>query len=205
MSRKSSFVPKDSKPVRADRTNNGVVSARSKPRVSPVFHVARLVLINAMAKARVPTEEIAAKLGVNRSYVIRQCSMSTVPTNPSERAIAKAAAEHEGHFRKLGLHGLLGEGFTTVLAGDPEREDRVRAGKVVGPVASAKSPKSPKSPKSDRPGKPDRHAIVARPLPRRKRRKVTLTAAVPVEPLDSGVPQAMVSADELLDRAESED
>jgi hypothetical protein len=143
MSRKS-VAQKDSKtpnktPNRVPKQNGA--SARSKPRVSPVFHVARLVLINAMAKARVPTEEIAAKLGVNRSYVIRQCVMETQPVNASERAIAKLAAEHEGHFRKLGLHGLLGEGFVTLLAGDPGREDRIRVVRLAGPGGPAKPPK----------------------------------------------------------------
>jgi len=145
MSRKS-VAQKDSKTPK----QNGA-SARSKPRVSPVFHVARLVLINAMAKARVPTEEIAAKLGVNRSYVIRQCVMNTQPANASERAIAKLASEYEGHFRKLGLHGLLGEGFTTLLAGDPRREDSIRVVRLAGPGGPPKFPKPSKPPKQRTP------------------------------------------------------
>lgn len=87
-------------------------------RVRPQYSVLRQGVIHAMASRGIPTADIAAALGVNRSYVIRLTDFGVKPLGASEKAIAKAAREYEAALRKLGMGFAFGEGFTTTLAGD---------------------------------------------------------------------------------------
>lgn len=127
-------------------------------RVSPAFYVLRGLAIHFAARAEMPTADIAAALDVNRSYVIRQTTLSLKARTPHERRIAKLAAQFEGQITRAGFKGLLGnEDIDTTLAGGERPK--------LGPLAERKAAKSntakPKAAKPKAPAK--KVAKVAKP------------------------------------------
>jgi hypothetical protein len=99
----------------------------------------RQLVIFAMAAKKVPTTEIAKALNLNRSFVIKQTSLTRRPRNPDESRIVKLAQDHEGYIRRMGFAGLLNtEDMSCVLAGGERPK--------LGPLATRKAAKA-KAPK----------------------------------------------------------
>lgn len=137
-------------------TNAALRGEVQRKNVSAEFFVIRRILVAAMAKAKVPTVEIADKLGVVRSFVIKQRTLKLKPTNPAERKIAKLATSDEfaPYFSRSGFKGLLaGEDVETVLAGG----ERPALGPLAERRAKAPKPAKAKAPKGQ-PGKPAKPA-----------------------------------------------
>lgn len=101
--------------------------AASGPRVSPAYALIRVGLIHIMASKGVSTNDIAAKLGVNRSYVIRLRGLVMEPQTDEEQRIADLAPEHSTALMRLGMGFALKPGFHTVLAGG-DRSERIEKG-----------------------------------------------------------------------------
>lgn len=103
-------------------------SAKTKqPRASNAFFLMQSVLISLMTKTNppTPTAEIAERLGMDRSYVIRLAAEGVVlaPANEREQRLFDIATSDEfaPKFQRLGLKGLLGgENVAITLAGNME-------------------------------------------------------------------------------------
>ena len=91
---------------------------RSGPRTAPAFQIIRQFLVKTMATQGVPTVDIAKKLGISRSFAIKQAVISLRARTPDEKRIQKVAREHEAAIRRAGLGFLMGaEDIVTELAG----------------------------------------------------------------------------------------
>lgn len=103
-------------------------SAKTKqPRASNAFFLMQSILIHMLTKTNppTPTAEIAERLGMDRSYVIRLAADGVVlaPANEREQRLFDIATSDEfaRKFQNLGLKGLLGgENIVITLAGNVE-------------------------------------------------------------------------------------
>jgi hypothetical protein len=133
--------------TRTSTRNATIPAARAaNARVSPAIQVLRQFVVREMAKKKMPTTEIADRLGVSRSFVIKQAHIRLRAVIPAEKRVLKAAAEFEHSLRRAGVAALMGgTDIITELAGGPRPK--------LGPLAerrakSAKStPRIPRVPK----------------------------------------------------------
>jgi hypothetical protein len=87
-------------------------------RCAPTFYVVRAFCIHFLAEQGMPTEEIAQRLGVNRSFVIKQASLVMKPRTAQEKRIFDMAKTMSESFRLANIDGLLfGRDLTTKLVG----------------------------------------------------------------------------------------
>lgn len=191
-------------------------------RVSPAFYTLRGAVIHLMAREKdTTTVEIAKRLGVNRSYVIRQTTLALKARTAAERRILKLAQEREGQIKRMGLGGLLGnEDVTTVLPGG----ERPKLGSLEARRAAKAKPATPKAKKESAPKpapakpakvakvkapKPVKEPKTAKPAPEpakaakkaKKPKARKLSPAVPVEPLAAGTG---VTAEDILGAPENQ-
>lgn len=134
------------------------MSRNSESRVSAPFAVVRAAIINVLAsqKPPMPTQKIAEKLGINRSYVIRLQSLSVKPVTPAEKRIAKAAAELGPALQRLGMGFIFKDDIVTTLAGGERPPVKAKSPPKAKPKAAAKSqpkakPKGAAKPKAAKP------------------------------------------------------
>jgi hypothetical protein len=103
-------------------------------RCAPTFYVVRAFCIHFLAEQGTPTEEIAQRLGVNRSFVIKQSTLVMTPRTEQEKRISDIAKTMSESFRLANLDGLLlGRDLVTKLAGrspvppaDPKSIERLK-------------------------------------------------------------------------------
>lgn len=165
-----------------------------RDRVSPAFDVLRGFLIAIMAKAKVPTSEIADRMGHDRSYIIRRTTLQLAPRTPNEGRILALAKEYESQLRRMGVIGLLGgEDIVATLAGGERPKlgplEERRAAKAAAAAEKAKAPKSTpkkdakpaKEPKASKPAKPAKPTPApkkdAKPAPKKDAPKASKPAA----------------------------
>lgn len=87
-------------------------------RCAPTFYVIRAFCIHFLAEQGMPTEEIARRLNVNRSFVIKQSSLVMTPRTEQEKRIFDIAKTMSGAFSLANLDGLLfGRDLVTKLVG----------------------------------------------------------------------------------------
>ncbi len=104
-------------PTSAKR-DGGAQDHRSGPRTAPAFQIIRQFLVKTLAQQKVPTVDIAKKLGISRSFAIKQAVIALRARTPDEKRIQKVAREHEAAIRRAGLAFLMGgEDIVTELAG----------------------------------------------------------------------------------------
>jgi hypothetical protein len=113
-------------------TNKAKVKPKAKPktkrdtrksdtkelRCAPTFYVIRAFCIHFLAEQGMPTEEIAQRLDVNRSFVIKQSTLVMTPRTEQEKRIYDIAKTMSEAFRLANIDGLLfGRDLVTKLAG----------------------------------------------------------------------------------------
>lgn len=142
---------------------------RAGPRTSPAFQILRQFLVRTLASQKVPTVDIAKKLGISRSFAIKQAVISLKARTPDEKRILKLAREHENAIRRAGLIFLTGgEDIVTELAGGeraklgPLAERRAKRAKAEAkkPATPTKAKPAPKKAKTAPP-----RAAVKEPTP----------------------------------------
>ena len=117
-------------------------------RASPALQIVRQFLVRALASSGEPTVNIAATLGLSRSFTIKQAHIALKPRNAAERRILKVANEHRAKLQRMGISGLLGgEDIVTTLAGGerpklgPLAERRAKREKAEKKTAKKPTPK----------------------------------------------------------------
>lgn len=199
------------------------------PRASNAFFLMQSILISMMTKTNppTPTAEIAERLGMDRSYVIRLAAEGVVlaPANEREQRLFAIATSDEftRKFQNLGLEGLLGgENIAITLAGNVEAP-RPKLGPLVERkgAKAAKASNAPElplepaqdAPKAKRGRKPKEAAPEPAPAKTSKPRKVKATpepAPEPEAPVKASKPPKKASkakapiadipsADEIMD------
>ena len=150
----------DPQPAPPDTSHNSDTKRQRMltERVSPAFFLLQAILIRNMAAAKLPTTDIAAALGVDRSYVIRiaQDGVVLAPSNGREQSILALATsdEHSKRIQNLGLRGLTGGLSLDITLAGGERpklgtvEERAKA--RAERAATAPKPPVPAEPKPER-------------------------------------------------------
>jgi hypothetical protein len=169
--RKSGPKPKQKTKPKTKQKPAARKSDEKELRCAPTFYVIRAFCIHFLAKQDMPTEEIAQRLNVNRSFVIKQSSLVMTPRTEQEKRIFDIAKTMSEAFRLTNIDGLLfGRDLVTKLVGrapmpsaDPKWVERVKT-RVKKPNALAASLAAPKK------GKPSAKK---------------LKLAAPQEPLDT--------------------
>jgi hypothetical protein len=127
-------MPKTEKRApRAPRSDRGVQRAAS------AFYIMRALCIHALAAKGEPTEAIAKRFGVNRSFIIKQSTIVLKPRTDKERAILKVAktlvSDIDFNFSVL----LSGTDIKTTLAGSVKTtKPKVKAAKTKAPTKARK-------------------------------------------------------------------
>jgi hypothetical protein len=131
-------------------------------RVAPAFYVLRQFAIMAAAAADVSTVDIAKALDVDRSFVIRQTTITLKPRTPAERRILKLAEAHGAALKRRGLGTLLtgGEDIEITLAGGERQKLGPLAERRAAKAAAAKAPKA-KAPAKPKPTPPPKPSLAA--------------------------------------------
>jgi hypothetical protein len=184
----------------------------TKPRVeraSSAFFLIQSILISMMTKAGTSTADIAAKLEVDRSYVIRLASDGVVmaPTNAREQHLFNLATSEEfaRKFQNMGLKGLLvGENTLITLAGGERPKLGPLADRRAAKEAKASAQPSLPEPKAEKPAKVARApktAKVPEPPPAAVGAKVAKVAKAPKaakvpDPVPAEAPKAKKKAAE---------
>ncbi len=138
-----------------DSTNTTVTGKAPTDRVSPPFRLLQMLLIKFLAAEGVTTADIASRLDVNRSYVIRlvEAGLTMVPASPREKTLFDLATDtYANKVQQMGLKGLLANvDHPIVLAGGerPKLGSLVerRAAQAEAAAALAANPPVPKPPK----------------------------------------------------------
>ncbi len=154
MTRKPAANPRKLGPKTKPKTKQKPDARKSDEkelRCAPAFYVVRAFCIHFLAEQGMPTEEIAQRLNVNRSFVIKQSSLVMTPRTEQEKRIFDIAKTMSEAFRLANIDGLLfGRDLVTKLAGrspmppaDPKWIARVKA-RVEKPNALAASLAAPK-------------------------------------------------------------
>jgi hypothetical protein len=155
----------------------------SKPymdRASNAFFLMQSILISMMTKTNppTPTAEIAARLGMDRSYVIRLAETGVVlaPANEREQRLFDLATSDEfvRKFQNLGLKGLLtGENVAITLAGNVEAPRP-----KLGPLTERRAAKDAKA-ETKAASAPELPLDAPQPAPKVKRSKKATPEPVP--------------------------
>jgi hypothetical protein len=114
----STYANKPKVKVKPKTKRDARKSDTKELRCAPTFYVIRAFCIHFLAEQGMPTEEIAQRLDVNRSFVIKQSTLVMTPRTEQEKRIYDIAKTMSEAFRLANIDGLLfGRDLVTKLAG----------------------------------------------------------------------------------------